>query len=95
MPTTKTAEKEMRVAARRQARNKSIRSLTKTKVKTAEEMISSGNLDAAKAKLKIAVSTLDKEAARGAVHSNNAARRKSRLVKKFNKMVASSSTENK
>ena len=52
MPTTKTAEKEMRVAERRKARNKSIRSQTKTNVSKAEEVISSGNLDAAKAEVK-------------------------------------------
>ncbi len=93
MPTTKTAEKEMRVAGRRQARNKSIRSLTKTNVGLAEEMISSGNVDAAKAKVKIAISTLDKEAEKGKIHSNNAARCKSRLMKKLNKIAAPAKSE--
>ena len=95
MPTTKTAEKEMRVADRRKARNKSVRSLTKTNVRTAEEMISSGNLDAAKSTVKTAISTLDKEAEKGQVHRNNAGRRKSRLIKKLNKMAASAKTEKK
>jgi small subunit ribosomal protein S20 len=93
LPTTKTAEKEMRVAERRQARNKSMRSLTKTNVSTAEEMISAGNADAAKAKVKIAISTLDKEAGKGNIHSNNAARRKSRLMKKLNKIAAPAKPE--
>jgi small subunit ribosomal protein S20 len=93
LPTTKTAEKEMRVAERRQARNKSMRSLTKTNVSVAEEMISAGNADAAKAKVKIAISTLDKEAGKGNIHNNNAARRKSRLMKKLNKIAAPAKPE--
>jgi small subunit ribosomal protein S20 len=95
LPTTKTAEKEMRVADRRKARNKSVRSLTKTSVSVAEGMISSGNVDAAKAQVKTAISTLDKEAQKGKVHLNNAARRKSRLMKKLNKIAAAPKTEKK
>jgi small subunit ribosomal protein S20 len=95
LPTTKTAEKEMRVADRRKARNKSIRSQTKTDVSKAVEVISSDNLENAKAKVKAAISSLDKEAERGTVHRNNAARRKSRLMKKLNQAAASAKTEKK
>jgi small subunit ribosomal protein S20 len=95
LPTTKTAEKEMRVADRRKARNKSIRSQTKTDVSKAESVISSGNLDAAKAEVKAAVSSLDKETEKGKVHRNNAARRKSRLMKKLNQAIAAAKPEKK
>ncbi len=95
MPTTRTAEKEMRVANRRKARNKSARSQTKTDVSKAEGVISSGNLEAAKAEVKAAISSLDKEAEKGKVHRNNAARRKSRLMKKLNKAAAATKTEKK
>ncbi len=88
MPTTRTAEKEMRVAGRRKNRNISIISRTKTQVTKAEGMISAGNIDGAKSSVKAAVSALDKEAEKGTVHRNNAARRKSRLVKKLNKAAA-------
>jgi small subunit ribosomal protein S20 len=88
LPTTRTAEKEMRVAEHRKERNKSVRSLTKTKVSHAEEMIASAELEAAKTEVKKAVSSLDKEAGKGKVHPNNAARRKSRLMKKLNKAAA-------
>jgi small subunit ribosomal protein S20 len=88
LPTTKTAEKEMRAAGRKTLRNKSIRSGAKTSVSKAGEVISSGNLDAAKAAVKAAISALDKEAGVGVVHRNNAARRKSRLMKKLNKAAA-------
>jgi small subunit ribosomal protein S20 len=88
LPTTKTAEKEMRVAERRKARNKSALSMTKTKVVQAEHAISSGDAEAAKAAVKNAVKSLDKESEKGKVHPNNAARRKSRLIKKLNKALA-------
>ena len=89
MPTTKTAEKEMRVAGRRKARNKSIHSQTKTDVTRAEEVISSASLDAAKTAVKTAISALDKESEKGKTHRNSTARRKSRLMKKLNKAVSS------
>jgi small subunit ribosomal protein S20 len=95
LPTTKTAEKEMRVADRRMERNKSVHSQTKTKVSNAEAMITAGNADAAKAKVKTAISTLDKEAVKGKIHTNNAARRKSRLMKKYNKIAAPAKSEKK
>lgn len=78
----------MRVAERRQARNKAVRSQTKTKISKAEEVIAAGNMDAAKAEVKNAISTLDKEAEAGKIHRNNAARHKSRLMKKLNKAAA-------
>lgn len=88
MPTTRTAEKEMRVAERRKGRNKSVRSQTKTNVTKAEGIISSGELDSARAEVKAAVRALDKETKKGRSHRNNAARRKSRLMKKLNQAEA-------
>ena len=95
MPTTKTAEKEMRVANRRQKRNQSVLSGTKTLVTKAEATIAGGNLEAAKADVKAAVKSLDKESERGKVHPNNAARRKSRLMKKLNSVTKSAKTAKK
>ena len=85
----------MRVADRRKARNKSARSQTKTDVSKAEEVISSGNLDAAKVEVQKAISGLDKETEKGKSHRNNAARRKSRLMKKLNKAGAATKAEKK
>jgi len=95
LPTTKTAEKEMRVANRRQKRNQSILSGTKTLVTKAEVTIAGGNLEVAQKDVKAAVRSLDKEAERGKVHPNNAARRKSRLLKKLNIAAKSAKTEKK
>ena len=90
MPTTKTAEKEMRAAERRRARSKSIHSQTKTSVRKAEEAIAAGNVEAASTNVKKAISALDKEAEKNQAHPNSAARSKSRLMKKLNKAAAAS-----
>jgi small subunit ribosomal protein S20 len=51
-------------------------------IKKAELSIYSGTPD--EALVREALSTLDKAAVKGIIHKNNAARRKSRLMKKFN-----------
>lgn len=84
MPNTKSAEKQVRVSRKRQMRNKPVRSQAKTRVTKAEKLISAGELDPAKAAVVAAVSSLDKAAEKGIIHPNNAARRKSRLMKKLN-----------
>ena len=47
------------------------------------------NFEQAKAELLKAISYLDRAAGKGVIHKNNAARRKSRLMKLYNKMTAS------
>jgi len=91
LPVTKSAQKQMRVAERRQLRNKSIRSLCKTNITKAERLIFSGDLETAQKAVIAAISSLDKAAEKGVIHPNNAARRKSRLMMKLNQAQASSS----
>ena len=88
MPETKSAQKEVRVAERRRLRNKGIRSLCKTNITKAERLIFSGELEAAQGVVIAALSSLDKAAEKGVIHPNNAARRKSRLMKKLNEALA-------
>jgi small subunit ribosomal protein S20 len=90
---TKSAQKEARVAGRRQLRNKSIRSQCKTNIVKAEKLIFSGELELAREAVATALSFLDKAAEKGIIHPNNAARRKSRLMKKINEAAALSSAE--
>jgi small subunit ribosomal protein S20 len=92
LPTTNTAKKAMRLAETNKMRNKSVRSTTKTKISKAEKLIAEGNADEAKTAVLQAISTLDKEAEKRVVHRNNAARRKSRLMKKLNKSATSAKT---
>ena len=84
MPHSKSAQKQVRVAEKRQLRNKSVRSLCKTNITKAERLIFSGELEAAKQAVAEAIISLDKAAEKGIIHPNNAARRKSRLMKKLN-----------
>ncbi len=85
---SKSALKQARVAGRRQQRNKSVRSQLKTNITRAEKLIFSGDLEAAGKAVSEAVSTLDRAAGKKMVHANNAARRKSRLLKKLNQAAA-------
>jgi small subunit ribosomal protein S20 len=85
---SKSAQKQVRVAGRRQKRNKSVRSQVKTNITRAEKLIFSGELEAARKAVLTATVSLDKAAEKGIIHSNNAARRKSRLMKKLNAAAA-------
>ena len=82
MANTKSALKRIRIAEKRRERNTSYNSRVKTMLKKAEQTIASGTADAAA--ITAAISTLDKAAIKGVIHKNNAARRKSRLMKKLN-----------
>ncbi|MFC1958369.1 30S ribosomal protein S20 [Chloroflexota bacterium] len=91
MPVTKSAQKQMRVAERKRLRNQPIRSQCKTNITKAEKLIFSGELETAQKAVVAAISSLDKAAEKGVIHPNNAARRKSRLMKKLNEAQSSSS----
>ena len=74
------AAKSDRVAKRKYERNRPLRSRAKTFVKSARMHIAADDMDAADQAVKSAVTALDKAAAKGALHPNNAARRKSRIM---------------
>ena len=93
MPSTKSAQKRVRVAEKGRLRNKSIRSQVKTNVTKAEKLIFAGELEAAREAVVATISSLDKATEKGIIHPNNAARRKSRLMKKLNEAQALSLAE--
>jgi len=93
LPVSKSVEKQVRVAERRRLCNKPIRGLTKTSITKAEKLIFSGELEPAQKAVLVAISSLDKAAQKGVIHPNNAARHKSRLMKKLNDALALSSAE--
>lgn len=84
MATTKSAKKAARVSLRKKARNQPVRSALKTHITTAQRDIKGKELEIAQAVAIQAITALDKAARKGIIHPNNAARRKSRLVKKLN-----------
>jgi small subunit ribosomal protein S20 len=66
----------------RRTRNKARRSEVKTRVKVAAASAESGSEDAEQA-LRTAVKRLDKAAAKGVIHRNQAANRKSKLMRRI------------
>jgi small subunit ribosomal protein S20 len=90
LANTKSAKKALRQAERRRQRNQSARSAAKTFIKKAQKEILAGRREAALQAVVAAISALDKAAEKGILHKNNAARRKSRLMKKLNAAFATS-----
>jgi len=70
-------------------RNRAVRSRAKTFIIRAEKLVFTGEMESAQAAVAESISTLDRAAEKGIIHPNNAARRKSRLMKKLNQAQAS------
>lgn len=87
MANIKSAEKRIRQAPKRAARNRTLRSGARTAVKRARTAIEGADTTSAEA-VQAAIQTLDRAAAKGVIHPNNAARRKSRLMQALNKANA-------
>jgi len=85
-----SAQKSAKVAERNAQRNRPVRSSVKTAVTKARKLILQNDLDAAQVAVKDAAQALDKAAQKGVLHPNNAARRKSRLMKQLNQALAAS-----
>ena len=84
MATIKSQKKRILTNARRQERNKAVRSGLKTRVKNADKAALEGaeNTDE---QVRQAVKALDMAAAKGIIHKNQAANRKSKLMKRIAK----------
>ena len=80
LANTASAIKRVRSNNRKRVRNKINRSSTRTAVRLARE----ATPEEAKAATLAAIAALDRAAQKGVIHPNNAARRKSRLMKKLN-----------
>ena len=84
MPNIKSAKKRVIVNDKRAKRNKSMNSALKTAIKKANVAIESGSADK-EVLVTAAVKKIDQATAKGLLHKNNAARKKSALVSKLNK----------
>ena len=84
MAHTKSAQKAPRVHAKKTERNKPVRSSVRTAVTKARNLLDQKDMDAAKVAVVEAAAALDRAAKKGVIHPNNAARRKSRMVKQLN-----------
>ncbi len=81
MANIKSQKKRILTNAKRAERNKAVKSELRTRVKTAKSTIGS---DANAEDVRVAVKRIDMASAKGIIHKNTAARRKSRLMKQVN-----------
>ena len=83
MANIKSAIKRNKQNEKRRLRNRVYAGAARTQVKKARATIESGELEDARQVTQKAIRALDKAAEKGILHKNNAARRKSRLMKRL------------
>lgn len=86
MPQRKCALKRLRIDKKRKIANLKIKSELKKELKALRALITQAKSSEAIEKMKITFSKLDRAAAKGLIHKNTAARRKSRLMIKLNSL---------
>ncbi len=84
MPNVKSAEKRMRQNETRKGNNRRRRSEMRTEIKRFRQLLSDKKVDDARDVLKEVYAVIDRTAQHGVIHSNTAARYKSRLAKHLN-----------
>lgn len=87
MPNIKSASKRVLISKKLNARNKAEKSYLRTNLKKFDAAVAEGSREAAESAYKVAVQTVDKAAAKGIIHKNNAAHKKSALTVKLNAMA--------
>ncbi|MFL2764115.1 MAG: 30S ribosomal protein S20 [Dehalococcoidia bacterium] len=83
-----SSAKSARVSERKRKKNAPLRTRAKTLITKSNRLIDENDIENAQITVNNAVIALDKAAQKGAIHKNNAARRKSRVVNKLNKVKA-------
>ncbi len=86
MPNIKSAKKRVKVISVKTLQNKMFKNSLRTIVKKFNLAVESGDKVAAEAAYKDAVKKIDQAAARGILHKNNAAHKKSQFTLKLNNM---------
>ena len=87
MANTKSAAKRARQSVTHNARNRWFRGRARTFTKKARALIDQGDSDKAREAVAWACRALDQAATKGAIHKNNASRRKSRLMTALQKVM--------
>jgi small subunit ribosomal protein S20 len=88
MPTTKSAAKRLRQSVKKRLHNRIAKKIVKTSSRKALELAAAKEFETAETQFRAAVAKIDKAGARGVLHKNTAARRKSRLAREFKAAVA-------
>ena len=87
MPNIKSAKKRVLVNETKAAQNKAQKSELKTNLKKFDAAVAEGDRNEADIAYKVAVKAVDQAAAKGLLHKNNAAHKKSAMTIKLNKMA--------
>ena len=87
MPNIKSAKKRVLVSQTKAMQNKAAKSALKTEIKKFEAAVAEGNSSEADVAYKVAVKAVDKAAAKGLLHKNNAAHKKSSMTIKLSKLA--------
>ena len=89
MANTASAKKRVRQNEKRRMRNRVWLTRARSTIKEARIAIDSKDSEASIAAVNTAISSLDQAASKGVIHKRNAARRKSRLMKKLSTLEIS------
>jgi small subunit ribosomal protein S20 len=88
MPHTNSARKHLRKSNKRRRHNRAVKRTVKDETRSFLDLVETGKIDEARKELNLVAKKLDKAAARGIVHANLAARKKSRLAAMLNKKAS-------
>lgn len=87
MPNIKSAKKRVELSKAANAKNKAEKSALKSTIKKFDAALAEGNREQADSAYKAAVKTVDQAVKKGILHKNTAARKKSSMAVKMNKMA--------
>jgi len=87
MPNIKSAKKRVLISKVENERNKVAKSALKTTVKKFDAAVEAGNKEQADSAYKAAVKVVDQAVKKGILHKNTAARKKSSMTVKMNKLA--------
>lgn len=87
MPNIKSAYKRMKQAEKKRQLNRVVKSQIKTAVRKFLLSLETGETQEAQREFSSATKVIDKAAAKGVLHQRTAARQKSRLARRLNKIA--------
>lgn len=87
MPNIKSAKKRVLVSKTKAMQNKALKSALKTDIKKFDAAVADGNRSEADVAYKVAVKAVDQAVAKGLLHKNNAANKKSGMTIRLNKLA--------
>lgn len=88
MPNIKSAKKRVKVSSVKQMQNKITKSVMRTSIRKVKTAISAGDKQLASELYNRAAASIDKAAKKGVIHKNNAANKKSGLMKQINAIAS-------